>query len=67
MRQALLFLALVIAGCAQSDKRKASDPPVVVENPPLSERIRTSRQEHEEQQVAERNTAETTVVGAVTR
>lgn len=67
MRQALLFLTLLIAGCAQSDKQKAIAPPVVVENPPLSERIRTSRQEHAEQQVAERSTAETTVEGAVAR
>ncbi len=67
MRPALLFLALLIAGCAQPGKRKPSDPPVTVENPPLSERIRTSHQEREQHQVAERNTAETTVEGAVTR
>ena len=67
MRPAILLFALAISGCAQSDKRKASDPPVIVEYPKLSERVRTSRQEHEKQQVAERNTAETTVEGAVTR
>ena len=45
MRAPVLLLALVTAGCAQSDKRTASDTPVVAEPPKISARIRAHNQE----------------------
>ena len=46
---------------------KKSDTPVVMENPPLSERIRIHKQEQDQQKAAENSTAETTVDGVVVR
>jgi uncharacterized protein YcfL len=67
MRSAILLLAVLIAGCAQSDRRTKSDTPVVMENHPLSERIRIHKQEQDQQKAAEDTTAETTVDGVVVR
>jgi hypothetical protein len=66
MRSAILLLAVLIAGCAQSDKRKKDAAPVVRENPPLSERIRIFKRERD-QEKAEETTAETSVDGVVVR
>ena len=63
MRAAVLLVAVLTAGCAQSDKRKTIDSPVVVENPKLSTRIRV----HEQERAAQDSTASTTVDGAVMR
>src|SRR5690349_17187207 len=49
MGRAILFLSVLIAGCAQSDKRKTVDTPVVMENPPLSERLHLHKQEQDQQ------------------
>ncbi len=67
MRHTTLLLALMIAGCAQPVKRKADEIPIVVENPPLFERIRTHQQARVSKNVAENGSAETSVEGAVTR
>ena len=63
MRAAVLLVAVLTAGCAQSDKRKAIDSPVVMETPKLSTRIRA----HDQERAAPDSTASTTVDGAVLR
>ena len=39
MRSVILFLAVLTARCAQPDKRKKGDTPVVMEKPPLSQPV----------------------------
>jgi hypothetical protein len=67
MRSIFLFLAVLIAGCAQSGQRRDGDTPVVIEKPRLSERIRTHKQDRDQQQAAEDTTAETSIGSMVIR
>ena len=67
MRSAVLLLAVSISGCAQSDKPKKGDTPVVMENPSLLERLRIHKQKQNQRKTAKDETAKTTVDGVLTR